>query len=134
MTESSIAEQTSSAGVRADVETVFAAVDRQDAAAFAAAFAPDGVFVFGNAEPVVGRAAIAAAVSAFFGALRGLQHEIVDVWQLGDTVITRLTVTYERHNGTAVTLPAATIWRGCRGAITDYRIYADLEPLFAGSD
>lgn len=127
-------EQLPSADARADVETVFAAVDRQDAAAFAAAFAPDGVFVFGNAEPVTGRAAIAAAVSAFFDSVRGLQHEIVDVWQAGDTVVTRLMVTYARHDGTDVTLPAATIWRGRHGAIGDYRIYADLGPLFVGSD
>ncbi len=92
-------------------------------------FDPDGTFVFGNAAPVVGRAAIEAAVTNFFRVLKGLRHELHDVWQAGDVVISRLTVTYIRLDGTTVTLPAATIWHGQRGVITDYRIYADLGPL-----
>lgn len=129
MEESVIVEDSSSRGVRADAEAVFAAVDRQDASAFAAAFDPDGVFVFGNAAPVAGRAAIEAAVTDFFCVLAGLRHELHDVWQVGDAVISRLTVTYIRLDGTTVALPAATIWHGQCGAIIDYRIYADLGPL-----
>lgn len=129
MEESVIVEGSSARGGRADAEAVFAAVDRQDAAAFAGAFDPDGVFVFGNAAPVAGPAAIEAAVSNFFRILDGLRHELHDVWEAGDAVISRLTVTYIRLDGTTVTLPAATIWHGQYGAITDYRIYADLGPL-----
>lgn len=115
----------------AKAATIFAIIDRQDAAAFADAFDREGVFIFGNAEPVVGHAAIEAAVSAFFGVIRSLRHDLHDVWQIDDTVISRLTVTYTRYGGTIVSLPAATIWREKAGLITDYRIYADLAPLFA---
>lgn len=111
--------------------TIFAIIDRFDATAFADVFDHDGVFVFGNAEPVVGHAAIEAAVSAFFGVIRALRHEIHDVWQVEDAVIARLTVTYTRYGGTTVVLPMATIWHERAGLITDYRIYADLAPLFA---
>ena len=115
----------------AKAATILAVVDRQDAAAFAEAFDPDGVFIFGNAEPVIGRAAIEAAVSAFFGVIRGLRHDLHDVWLVDDAVISRVTVTYTRYGGTMVSLPAATIWHEKAGLITDYRIYADLAPLFA---
>lgn len=116
---------------RARADAIFTVVDRQDAAAFAAAFDVDGVFVFGNTEPAVGRVAIKAAVSGFFGMVRDLCHEIQDVWQADDAVISRLTVTYTRHDGTKVSLPAATIWHENGGLITEYRIFADLAPLFA---
>jgi hypothetical protein len=44
-------------------EYVFAIVDKRDAQGFAALFAPEGRFVFGNADPIVGPAGIAAAVT-----------------------------------------------------------------------
>lgn len=116
---------------RGKAAAIFAVFDRQDAAAFADAFDQDGIFVFGNAEPAVGRAAIEAEISAFFGVIRGLRHELDDVWRVDDTVIARVTVTYTRYGGTTVTLPAAMIWQETQGLITDYRIYADLAPLFA---
>ncbi|ABQ29566.1 MULTISPECIES: nuclear transport factor 2 family protein [Acidiphilium] len=118
----------------ADAAKVFAAIDRQDAAAFASLFANNGMFVFGNAAPVIGPAAIRAAVTAFFAAIRELRHDIIDVWHVGDSVITQLTVLYRRRDGSVVSLPAATIWRVSDLGITDYRIYADLAPLVAPSD
>ena len=118
----------------ADAAKVFATIDRQDASAFASLFADNGMFVFGNAAPVIGPAAIRAAVTAFFAMIRELRHDIIDVWHVGDSVITQLTVIYRRRDGALVSLPAATIWRVSDLGITDYRIYADLAPLLAPAD
>lgn len=110
--------------------TVFEAVDRMDAAGFAGYFSARGRFVFGNAEACVGPSAVRDAVAGFFSAIAGLRHELHEVWHCGDAVVCRVTATYTRHDGSRVALPAATIWRGGAAGIDDYRIYADLAPLF----
>lgn len=113
-------------------EYVFAIVDKRDADGFAALFAPDGRFVFGNADPIVGRADIAAAVEAFFASLAGLRHEISNRWEAGADTVAEVVVEYDRANGSCVRVPAVTIFtRDDAGLITNYRIYVDLAPLFA---
>lgn len=112
---------------------VFSAVDRQDADVFSQFFTPEGVFVFGNGAEIRGRDAIRTAVAGFFDAIAGLKHEITDVWNCGNTLITRIAVTYTRLDGSCVTLPGANIWTLQGGKIGDYRIYIDLTPLFSPS-
>jgi hypothetical protein len=124
-------------GVVADVSTdftehVFAIVDKRDAQGFAALFAPEGRFVFGNADPIVGPAGIAAAVEGFFAGIRGLRHEIRNRWEIGADTVAELSVEYDRTDNRCVRLPAVSIFtRDTTGLITDYRIYVDLVPLFA---
>jgi ketosteroid isomerase-like protein len=111
---------------------VFAIVDKRDAEGFAALFAPAGRFVFGNADPISGRAAIAAAVDAFFAGLRGLRHEIRHRWETGADTVAELVVEYDRPDGGSVRVPAVTVFtRDGAGLIADYRVYVDLAPLFA---
>ncbi|WP_204004092.1 nuclear transport factor 2 family protein [Virgisporangium aurantiacum] len=111
---------------------VFTLVDKRDAEGFAALFAPDGRFVFGNADPIVGPAAIAAAVGAFFAGIDGLRHELRNRWESGADTVAELVVEYDRRDGGAVRVPGVTIFtRDGAGLVTDYRIYVDLAPLFA---
>ena len=113
-------------------EHVFAIVDKRDAQAFGALFTPDGRFVFGNADPMVGPAAITAAVEAFFAGIRGLRHEFANRWEIGSDTVAELTVEYARADGSDVRIPAVTIFtRDGAGLISHYRIFVDLAPLFA---
>lgn len=66
---------------------VFAIVDKRDADAFGALFAPDGRFVFGNADPIAGPAAISTAVEGFFAGIRSLHHDIESTWVVGPDTI-----------------------------------------------
>lgn len=115
------------------------AVDRKDAAGFAAAFTPDGWLRFGNNEPLVGRATIETAIAQFFTAMVALKHEAKGAFLDGDTLVLEAMVTYTRHDGDRVTVPAVTIYRlagaGANGQpLADQcRIYVDLAPLFAPS-
>ncbi len=115
------------------------AVDRKDAAGFAAAFTPDGWLRFGNADPVVGRGAIEAAIAGFFGGFAALRHESRGAWLAGDTLVLEADVTYTRHDGRVVTVSAVTIFRiagarpddPSRPVADQCRIYVDLAPLYA---
>jgi hypothetical protein len=116
-------------------------VDHKNAKGFAAVFAPDGWLRFGNNPKLVGREAIEAAIARFFSAFLSLRHEPGETSMDGDTLVLEATVTYTRHDGKVVTVPACTIYRlsisreggMTQPVATECRIYVDLTPLFAPS-
>ena len=115
------------------------AVDHSDARGFAAAFTPDAWLRFGNNEPTIGRDAIETAIAGFFTAFVSLSHESRGAYLDADTLVLEAQVTYLRHDGRKVSVPAVTIFRlvSASGAITlppladQCRIFVDLAPLFA---
>jgi hypothetical protein len=114
------------------------AVDKKDAAGFAGAFAPDGWVQFGNWPRTQGREAITAAIANFFSGFQSLSHRSVGQWLDRGTLVLEAEVTYLRHDGRTVSVPATTIFRlaregsedGCPRA-KECRIYVDLTPLYA---
>jgi uncharacterized protein (TIGR02246 family) len=118
------------------VVDLFRAVDALDAATFAKAFTEDGTFRFGNAQPAVGRQQIEEALSGFFSIIGGLQHEVTGVWsgtwEGGDVKSVESAVTYTRKDATVTdAIPATSTLRMRGDLIRDYRIFADISPLFA---
>ena len=110
---------------------VFTAVDRQDVASFTSFFSPAGGFTFGNNPTVKGPAAIGQYCTQFYAAVDGLSHETHNVWQVGDAIIVPATVTYTRKDKTQVPLPCISVLRVEGDKIWDYRVYMDVNPLFA---
>jgi ketosteroid isomerase-like protein len=110
---------------------VFADVDRMDAKAFASYLAEDCLLRFANADEVVGRDAIEAAIAGFFTTIKGLSHQIVEQWDVDDTTIVRTEATYTRLDDRRVTVPAVTVYRRGGDLIDEYRIYVDLAPVYA---
>ncbi len=111
---------------------LFRAIDGRDATAFAAFIADDGDFRFGNAPPVVGRAAVRDAVAGFFGAIGGCSHRMLRTWHSPGAAACEGEVTYTRLDGSKLTVPFANVFV-LRGAeIASYRIYIDNGPLFSG--
>jgi hypothetical protein len=113
-------------------DDVFAVVDSGDATAFSQLFAETGRMRFGNWDPMTGRESIEQGVAAFFLTIRGLRHAITNQWAVGRDHVAELAVTYERLDGTHVTIPVVTIWcTGEGGLIEDYRVFLDVAPVFA---
>jgi ketosteroid isomerase-like protein len=111
------------------------AVDRKDAAGYAAAFTDDAWLRFGNNEPLVGRANIEAAIAGFFQAMQTLKHTPERTTAIGNLLFLEATVTYLRHDGAEVSVPAMTVYEMAEMAGTPRarrcNIYVDLAPLFA---
>jgi ketosteroid isomerase-like protein len=112
---------------------MFEDIDRMDAAAWAAHLSPDAVMRFGNADPVYGRDACRDALAAFYEQIAGLAHHIIEQWEHGEATIVEANVTYTRRDGDQVSVPVVTIYRtNGKELISDYRVYIDLAPVFAG--
>jgi ketosteroid isomerase-like protein len=114
------------------IRELFATTDAKDVEANAAYLTDDIELRFGNNEPVVGKAAYIAMSKEFFASLSSLRHEIQSVWTVeDDVVITEMTVHYERLDGQRLSLPCANIFRLRDGLVADYRIFMDINPVFA---
>lgn len=114
-----------------DAGGIFAAIDRQDATAFAGFLTEDAVFRFGSAPIVRGRDAIRAAVDGFFGTIAACSHVVHNTIARDTTLICEGEVTYRKHDGTEITLPFADILEYHGDLIAQYKIYIDIGPLYA---
>jgi ketosteroid isomerase-like protein len=110
---------------------LFQKIDRKDAEGFAAFVAPDGTFTYANNPPVKGRAEIARSVSGFFGAIRGLRHDLQSVQTVRNGLVIEGRVTYDRHDGTQVSYPFCNVFELEGGLVKRYAIYVDASTLFA---
>ena len=116
------------------VRELFRATDSGDLARVLELLTDDVHFQFGNAEPAVGHDGFAATVANLQTVVAGISHDLNTVWTVQDphpAVICEMSVTYERHDGSRLTLPCANVFRLRDGRIADYRIYMDINPVLA---
>ncbi|MDT7691124.1 MAG: hypothetical protein QOI75_491 [Pseudonocardiales bacterium] len=114
------------------ITELFAATDRGDVEAVTGFFRNDVEVFFGNNDPIRGRQAYAALYGRITGSLRGVRHELHDVWHAaedGDLVLARLTVHYTRLDGSVVSVPCCNVFR-LGGLTAQYRVYIDIGPVF----
>ena len=110
---------------------LFADIDSMVPEAFGGHLAEDATLTFGNAPPVRGRDACVQAWAGFCELIDGVQHEVVNQWEVGDTTIAETAVTYTRKDGGRVCVPVVTVYRVADDLIQDYRVFLDLTPVFA---
>jgi hypothetical protein len=115
-------------------EDLYAKVDAKDAAGFAAAFTPDGVFKYGNWPEAQGREAIEGMCANFFGGIGGLHHVIKGEYRDGATRFLEFECTYTRLDGSQVTLPAVTRFFMEGDLAQHSQVFMDVNPLFAAAE
>lgn len=94
-------------------------------------FAEDARVTFGNEPPYKGLSEIRDGVKGFFDTIAGIQHTLLRVWRIDDDTIVHVTATYQRKDGTEVTLPAATIYHADdNGKIDEYQVFLDVTPIY----
>ena len=116
------------------IRTMFAASDSGNIDGMLSFLTDDVLLVFGNGDAVRGKAAVKAQARQVTSRLKGVRHEILGIWQVGDNadvVIAQMTVHYTRLDASTVSLPCCNIFRLSGDLIADYRIYMDVSPVFA---
>jgi len=114
------------------IQQIFDADQARDADAFVSVLTSEAQFWFGSAPPVSGRAAIRDSVAAFFTGLAEMHHELLEVWERGDTLVYQANVHYTRADGGELTLPYVNVLRLQGDLVKDYRIYIDPSPMRQG--
>ena len=116
------------------IRELFATLDAGDLGGALGFMTEDVAFRFGNADAVVGPAAIATHFATMAGTIASISHRLLAVWTTSEpdrAVMCEMAVTYHRHDGSQVTLPCANSFRLRGERIADYRIYMDVNPVFA---
>lgn len=112
------------------LQKAFQTIDQMDVEGFVGFLTDDAMFRYGSADPVRGKDNIRSAVAGFFGSIKGLRHQLFDVWEINDAVICQGEVTYTRKDDKQVTLPFVDLFRMDDGRVREYLIYIDPGPLF----
>ena len=112
-------------------KSLFASIDGKDTAGFLDFLTEDAEFRFANSPAAMGREAIGAAVSGFFGAIAASRHLVHRTWEDADSAVCQGDVTYTRLDGRAITVPFVNVFYFRGDRIARYLIHIDLAPLFA---
>jgi hypothetical protein len=116
------------------LETTYEALDAKDVDAYVGQLTPGAELRYGNGTPVAGRVAIRDALNEFFGAIDSVSHAFTSQLRVDDTLVIEQMVTFTRHDGSAVMLPAASVFELTEGKADRVQTYIDVSPVFAGGD
>lgn len=110
---------------------LFAAIDSKDTQTFLEYLTDDALFRFGSAPAVRGAETIRSAVDGFFDTIKGSSHTLTNTLVSGSTLVCEGEVTYQRLNGSELTLPFVNVFELGGELISHYKIYIDIAPLYA---
>jgi ketosteroid isomerase-like protein len=105
-------------------------IDAKDAKGFVSYLTDDCEFRFANGPPVVGRAAVAAAVDGFWATIAGSRHTVDHCWGDEHSAVCAGTCTYTRRDGSTVTLPFVDVLYFRGEQAERYYIYLDIAPVY----
>lgn len=105
-------------------------LDSKDTESVLAYLTDDCVFQAGNAPVVKGKEAIKSIFDQFYPAVKSINHEITDIFESGDSVVHRGTVTYTRLDDSILTVPVCDVFKVREAKIAEYYIYIDWSELF----
>lgn len=100
-----------------------------DSQGFIDFFTDTPVYQFGNYPICFDKPSIKDSVTAFFGQVAALYHEIKMLWEIGEVVFVEMDVTYWRKDGSEVTLPCFDIFRFEGDKVSELRIFMDANPV-----
>ena len=115
------------------VKRLFARGEAFDSQGFIDFFSDHPVYQFGNFPVCFDKEAIKASVTAFFGSVSALYHDIKTLWEYGEVVFVEMDVTYWRKDGSQVTLPCFDICRFEGDKLAELRIFMDANPVGNGN-
>jgi ketosteroid isomerase-like protein len=114
------------------VRRMFEAGESMNVSNFAAFYAADATYQFGNFPVAHGPQGIIDTSQGFLSKVKKVVHHIENLWEIDDEmVVCEMTVTYDRHDGKTFTLPCCDTIRIQNGKVKALKIYMDVGPVFA---
>lgn len=94
-------------------------------------FSNDVEIRFGNAPPIIGKAAAEELFRNFWATIRGMRHTREELVLLDDMAVQLSVITYIHHDGSETALPVAShLRRVAPGKIDRLWIYIDMAPMY----
>lgn len=109
-----------------------AALDAKDIDAYTAFLAENVELIQNNEDPVEGRDAVHAGLSAYWQSFGDLEHDLLNIYGSDRNFVLEALNHYTKLDGEPVTLRAVAFTdRDEEGRVTSVRFYTDTGPLFA---
>ncbi|MBT8442721.1 MAG: nuclear transport factor 2 family protein [Gammaproteobacteria bacterium] len=116
------------------IKDMFAALDAEGVPGLFPYLHDDVLFRFGSFPPGHGRETFDETWRAISTDIASLSHELLDVWDMGESAVCRGNVTYELKDGRSVTVPFVNVFYLRDGKIAEYLIYVDASAVFGPSE
>ena len=88
------------------------------------------VLIAGNGEAVNGKENIGKVFEDFFPAVKSTAHNVTDIFESGESLVHRGTVTYTHLDDSQLTVPFCDVFKMKGDLINEYYIYIDWSELF----
>ena len=113
------------------VTRAFAAVEANDVNGYVALFTDDAFYKAANFDPVIGPDGIRKFAAPVMEMFEKVTHDVVGMWEDGNTVIAEVMLTYRRRDAKVVTVPCVDVIKLRGDKIASLQAYVDLSPAFA---
>lgn len=113
------------------IERLFDAVHRNDPEAYGKCFTEDAEYKVANFPAAHGRKEIEAFGARITPMFDKVLHQVKGTWQVGDTCVSELAVSYHRKDGKVVTVPCLDFIRIENGMVKSLHAYIDATPAFS---
>lgn len=112
------------------VDTLSNALDSKNLEKVLEYITDDCVMIAGNGEPVSGKQNIGKVFESFFPAVKSTAHDITDIFETGESLVHRGTVTYTLLDDSQLRVPFCDVFKMKGKLISEYNIYIDWSELF----
>ena len=113
------------------VKRLFAAVESNNVDEYVTYFTPDAIYKISNADPVIGPQGIREFALPVMQMFKSVSHNIIQMWELEETIICEMEVIYIRNDDKVFKLPCLDIIRLRGDKIQELQAFIDASPAFA---
>ena len=112
------------------IPIMYKAVDSMDARAVADTMTENGAFRFANIPAVEGKENIIGFLEEFFKSIKAIKHSELEYWFTDNNWFVNGTVTYTRHDDSALSVPFSVILKMQEELIDQYLVFVDTSELY----
>lgn len=113
------------------VKQAYAAVEENDVEQYVTFFTGDASYKVGNYDPVIGPEGIRALALPLVDMFTSVTHDVKSVWELEDTVVVEMDITYSRKDGKVAVIPCVDVIHFAGNKVRELKAYLDPSPAFS---
>ncbi len=113
------------------VKLAYEAVEANDVETYVTYFTDDATYKVANFDPVIGHEGIRALALPLIDMFNSVTHDVKNVWELGDTVVVEMDITYNRKDGKVSVIPCVDVIHFAGDKVRELKAYLDPSPAFS---
>lgn len=113
------------------IKELFSAIDEKNTTKFCSFLTDDCELTFGNNPTVKGNKSIFEVIDGFFKSINSLNHNVSEIIETEDRIVSYGFVNYIRLDNKIVTANFCNVFKVQSNLIKEYRIFVDISQLYS---